>query len=130
MIKYFQRKHCESLVNSCLKSYTINWLSADKTRNRSKMLLQIRSRRPAVVFKIMFCKTSQVSLKSIHNEVFFRTAVSSHAYKYTQKDAITGVFQWIYLFEHICSLFHFNWSFYLLNSQTILIHRSFWTKKR
>ena len=52
IFKYFQSKHCESLVNSCFwKSYTISWFFADKSSNTSKMFLEIRSSRPAVFFK-------------------------------------------------------------------------------
>ena len=71
MIKYFQNKHCESLVNSCFwKSKTINWFIAHKTSNTSKMVLEIRSSRPAIFFKIMFCKTSQVSQESVCEVTF------------------------------------------------------------
>ena len=50
--KHIQIVHYESLVNSCFwKSKTISWFVADKTSDKSMMLLEIRRCRPAVFFK-------------------------------------------------------------------------------
>ena len=46
--------------------------------------------------KIMFCKTLQVSQQDICDRIFFRKAVNPYTYDCTSKEAITGVFQWIY----------------------------------
>ena len=64
IFKYFQSKHCESLVNSCFwKTKTISWFFTDKTSNTFKMFLEIKSSRPAVF--------SKFSLERICDEVIF-----------------------------------------------------------
>ena len=45
----------------------------------------------------MFCKTLQSSNESICDESLFLEVVSPHTCSCTKRDAITGVFQWIYL---------------------------------
>ena len=64
IFKYFQSKHCESLVNSCFwKTKTISWFFTDKTSSTFKMFLEIKSSRPAVF--------SKFSLERICDEVIF-----------------------------------------------------------
>ena len=60
--------------------------------------------------KIMFCKTSQFSWKSICDGVPLEKAVSPHVRNCTKKNAITGVFLWI-AFGNTSFLVHFTQAF-------------------
>ena len=115
IFKYFQSKHCESLVNSCSwKSKTINWFIADKTSNTSKIFLEIRSCRPAVFFKNYVLQNfTSFTRKRLWSHFFIELYVSPHTRNCTY--AITAFLRWIYLMEYICSMFHFSRNF------------SFWT---
>ena len=100
-----------------------NYLIYLYIRDTSKMLLEIRSSRPAVFFKNFVLQNLQVSQESICDGVFFRKAAT------VLRKYATDVFQWIYLFEYTCSLFHFsrNLSFW---TDQIWEQIKKWTKKR
>ena len=78
-----------------------NYLIYLYIRDTSKMLLEIRSSRPAVFFKNFVLQNLQVSQESICDEVFFRKAVSPYSCncikKVRHRRFPVNILIWIYL---------------------------------
>ena len=112
----FTRKHmCWSLFLVKMQPTTL--LKRDSNTGVFLWILEIFEtslfyRTPSVAvsasLKVIFCKASHISQETFVMESLFRKALNPHTCNCTKNDAITDVFEWIYLFEYICSFFHFN----------------------
>ena len=96
-------------LHACFCLFQIEQVICPKCCWKSETVAQL----PSV--KMGFCKTLQIS------QEIFRKSVNPQDCNCTKKDAVCGVFLWMYLCEYVFSLFYFSPAFACFNLVSIFV---------